>query len=62
MRRNILAVWSLFCFLLIGLALLQSSAHAQAGFNDDRVILQGFYWESHRHGDPKFPNFGQKNS
>ncbi len=33
----------------------------QAGFNDDRVMLQGFYWESSRHGYPdKFPQFGSK--
>lgn len=35
-------------------------AVAQAGFDDDRVMLQGFYWESHRHGDPDFPKFGTK--
>jgi alpha-amylase len=34
--------------------------YAQAGFNDDRVMLQGFYWESHRHGHEKFSMFGQK--
>jgi hypothetical protein len=34
--------------------------HAQAGFDDDRVLLQGFYWESHRHGDPRFPQFGSR--
>jgi alpha-amylase len=35
--------------------------HAQAGFDDDRVILQGFYWESYRHGHPdKFPAYGAK--
>lgn len=28
------------------------SACAQAGFDDDRVMLQGFYWESYRHGHP----------
>jgi alpha-amylase len=34
-------------------------AGAQAGFEDDRVMLQGFYWESHRHGYPeRFPSFG----
>jgi len=28
---------------------------------DDRVMLQGFYWESHRHGHPdRFPRFGPK--
>lgn len=33
---------------------------AQSGFNDDRVMLQGFYWESYRHGDQKFPEYGKK--
>ncbi len=33
---------------------------AQAGFDDDRVMLQGFYWESYRHGDPRHPEFGDK--
>src|SRR5215210_2890019 len=28
-------------------------ARAQAGFEDDRVMLQGFYWESYRHGHPE---------
>jgi len=33
----------------------------QAGFDDDRVMLQGFYWESYRHGHPeKFASFGTK--
>ncbi len=32
---------------------------AQAGFDDDRVMLQGFYWESYRHGHAeKFPGAG----
>lgn len=32
---------------------------AQAGFDDDRVMLQGFYWESYRFGHPeKFPDYG----
>lgn len=37
-------------------------AFAQAGFDDDRVMLQGFYWESYRHGDPdpRFAQFGTK--
>src|SRR5215217_2723648 len=34
---------------------------SQAKFDDGRVMLQGFYWESCRHGYPsKFPQFGQK--
>ncbi len=37
------------------------SAVGQAGLNDDRVMLQGFYWESYRHGHPeKFPQFGAR--
>lgn len=36
-------------------------AYAQGGFDDDRVMLQGFYWESYRHGYPeRFPQFGNK--
>jgi alpha-amylase len=51
-----------FAFLLhLSAALLPSSARAQAGLEDDRVMLQGFYWESYRHGHPqKFPGFGDK--
>jgi alpha-amylase len=34
---------------------------AQSGFNDDRVMLQGFYWESYRHGHTdRFPDFGER--
>lgn len=35
-------------------------AYAQSGFNDDRVMLQGFYWESYRHGHPEYPVFGSE--
>jgi alpha-amylase len=51
-----------FCsFLIIMLALPVRPVHGQAGFDDDRVMLQGFYWESYRHGHPqKFPAFGNK--
>jgi alpha-amylase len=42
-------------------ALAASPCYAQAGFDDDRVMLQGFYWESYRHGHPeKFPDYGVK--
>jgi alpha-amylase len=58
MKRNRYILWSFFCVVLIGLALVQSSVYAQAGFNDDRVMLQGFYWESNRHGHQD--KFGQK--
>ena len=33
---------------------------AQAGFEDDRVMLQGFYWESYRHGHADYPNLGSR--
>ncbi|WP_207231784.1 alpha-amylase family glycosyl hydrolase [Edaphobacter modestus] len=35
------------------------STWAQSGFDDDRVMLQGFYYESYRFGHPdKFPGHG----
>ena len=37
------------------LAVIWLPVAAQSGFDDDRVMLQGFYWESYRHGHPKFP-------
>ena len=41
------------CFQVAALAAAASgTARAQAGFDDDRVMLQGFYWESYRHGHP----------
>jgi alpha-amylase len=47
--------------LLIAIILAGAApARAQSGFDDDRVMLQGFYWESYRHGDPKFPQYGDK--
>jgi alpha-amylase len=53
--------------LLIAVVILVGStafparrAHAQSGFDDDRVMLQGFYWESSRYGHPKFPEFGKQ--
>src|SRR5215831_6747434 len=36
-------------------------ARAQSGFDDDRVMLEGFYWESYRFGHPdKFPAQGTR--
>lgn len=52
--------WLRAGLLLFGLATAACRAGAQAGFDDDRVLLQGFYWESYRHGDPKFPKLGDK--
>src|SRR3979490_146535 len=52
-----------FCILIIlaSLAVITPKAFGQASFEDDRVMLQGFYWESYRHGHPeKFPGHGAK--
>ena len=47
--------------LLLSLLACTVVLQAQAGFEDDRVMLQGFYWESYRHGHPaNFPNYGDK--
>jgi alpha-amylase len=46
--------------LLAALLVVPWAACAQAGFDDDRVLLQGFYWESYRHGHPDHPEFGSK--
>jgi len=46
---------------VLALLATQPGARGQSGFDDDRVMLQGFYWESYRHGHPeKFPSFGEK--
>jgi alpha-amylase len=49
--------------LLLGILIIvgwPQIVRAQAGFDDDRVMLQGFYWESYRHGYPdRFP-YGDK--
>jgi alpha-amylase len=50
-----------FLFLAINLLLYPLTLFAQAGLDDDRVMLQGFYWESYRHGSPeRFPALGEK--
>lgn len=60
MQRSPFWPMVLLCVLLLA-ALPQRQAFAQAGFADDRVMLQGFYWESCRHGSPdRFPAFGDK--
>jgi len=48
-----------FILILLQLWLYSGLCTAQAGFADDRVLLQGFYWESYRHGQPDhFPQYG----
>lgn len=52
---------SLFTSFLLVLFFVPGLVLAQAGFDDDRVMLQGFYWESYRHGMPeRFPEYGPK--
>lgn len=49
--------------LLLAAALTASClpVYAQAPLDDGRVMLQGFYWESHRFGHPdRFPKMGIK--
>ncbi|HJV66969.1 MAG TPA: alpha-amylase family glycosyl hydrolase [Geomonas sp.] len=60
MRTRTVTLWSVVWLCLCLLAVPADRSHAQAGFNDDRVMLQGFYWESYRHGQPNFPQFGSK--
>jgi alpha-amylase len=58
-KRGLLA--AVVALLAIALVLRPGPAQAQASFEDDRVMLQGFYWESYRHGHPeKFPGYGAK--
>jgi Glycosidases len=50
----------LVIFALVAICFSWTVAWAQSGLDDDRVMLQGFYWESYRHGHPdKFPNYGK---
>jgi alpha-amylase len=51
---------SLALVAALGGVFTSSRALAQAGLEDDRVMLQGFYWESCRHGRAEYPNFGSK--
>jgi alpha-amylase len=58
MRKTSLLIAFTF---LIALGIPAGQARAQAGLNDDRVMLQGFYWESYRHGHPgKHGSIGSK--
>jgi alpha-amylase len=59
MKRSSIGIALFIC--LVVMLTTAISVWGQAGFNDDRVMLQGFYWESSRHGYPdKFPRFGGK--
>jgi alpha-amylase len=52
--RRVVGFFAFALALFIG----QSIGRAQAGLNDDRVMIQGFYWESYRYGHPaKFSGF-----
>lgn len=59
LRRGVCAAVS-WALVVVGLLVHGGRAAAQAGFDDDRVLLQGFYWESARHGNSHFPEFGSK--
>jgi alpha-amylase len=56
--------YAFFLKIFLGILLLAATAvsvYAQGGLEDNRVLLQGFYWESYRHGHTDFPQFGEKN-
>lgn len=55
MRLRSFVAIVLLCIAIVMASCLQCKA--QAGFDDDRVMLQGFYWESYRHGHPRFTEF-----
>lgn len=58
---NLRGLLRVFQFVTISVLLSPVFLFAQAGYDDDRVVLQGFYWESYRHGNPdRFPEFGEK--
>jgi hypothetical protein len=55
------ALLRLFVIFVLSALPCPGTASAQAGYDDDRIILQGFYWESYRHGAPeRFPALGEK--
>jgi alpha-amylase len=57
MQRRLLSI----ALVLLTVVVWNSAVLGQAGFEDDRVMLQGFYWESYRHGHPaKFLSYGDK--
>lgn len=52
--------WMVLLISVIVAGGYSNNLQAQAGFDDDRVLLQGFYWESYRHGDQTHPELGNK--
>lgn len=46
--------------VIVSIATVAPPAYVQSGFDDDRVLLQGFYWESNRHGHERYPNYGSR--
>src|SRR5664279_182885 len=59
MKKSHIGITLVICLVVILASCL--TVRGQAGFNDDRVMIQGFYWESYRHGHPdKFPQLGPK--
>ncbi|MDO9709951.1 alpha-amylase C-terminal beta-sheet domain-containing protein [Paracraurococcus lichenis] len=58
-RRHLLKTLAA-CLSLAVLSGAPAPARAQAGFGDDRVMLQGFYWESYRHGHADLPGYGDR--
>ena len=43
----------LACLLILLLLVVSNLALGQGGYNDDRVMIQGFMWESHQQGKQK---------
>jgi alpha-amylase len=60
MKKKHVFFLNIFLVILLLMA-ITISVYAQGGLEDDRVMLQGFYWESYRHGHTDFPQFGEKN-
>jgi alpha-amylase len=59
MRRPLLLLRGLVA-AIVAIVTVTLPAFVQSGFDDDRVLLQGFYWESYRHGHDGFPNYGSR--
>src|SRR4051794_39538434 len=54
-------IYRLLLAMVFQICALVPLLQAQSGFDDDRVMLQGFYWESPRFGHrDRFPDNGKK--